>query len=124
MSAKPGKKMRYEKSAGAVVFRKENNRVLFLLLGYEHKSKYLGFPRGNIEPGESEKQAAMREIKEETGLDFRFIEGFRETANWFYRKEGDTVNKSVILFLAEAGPGAEKISEEHVANRCRRFERP
>lgn len=114
--------MKHEKSAGAVVFRKENSKILYLFLDYKHKSEYLGFPRGSIERGESEKKTAKREVKEETGLDVNFIEGFREVVHWFYRREGDTVSKNLILFLAEAKSDQVKISEEHVGYKWLTFE--
>ncbi|UCG95637.1 MAG: NUDIX domain-containing protein [archaeon] len=115
--------MKHENSAGAVVFRKDKDgRILYLLLGYEHKSKYLGFPRGNIEQDETEKQTAMREVKEETGLNVRFLEGFREKVHWFYRREGDTVSKTLVLFLAEAESDQVTVSEEHVGYKWLTFE--
>lgn len=114
--------MRYERSAGAVIFRKENNVILYLFLEYKYKSEYIGFPRGSIEPGESEKEAARREVKEETGLEIKFMEGFREAVHWFYRKEGETVSKNLVLFLAEAMPGEVRISEEHVGYKWLKFE--
>lgn len=114
--------MKHEKSAGAVVFRKDNEAIVYLFLDYKHKSEYLGFPRGSIEQGESEKQAARREVKEETGLDVEFIEGFREVMHWFYRREGDTVSKNVVLFLAQAKSDQVRVSEEHVGYRWLTFE--
>ena len=114
--------MKHEKSAGAVVFRKENGKILYLLLDYSYRSEYLGFPRGGVEPGESEKEAARREIKEETGLDVNFIEGFKETVHWFYRRDGDTVSKTLVLFLAEAKSDKVIVSEEHVGYEWLTFE--
>lgn len=105
--------MRYERSAGAVVFKRESNKTLYLLLKYKHKSTYYGFPRGNMEGGEEEKEAARREIKEETNLDVEFVGDFRETTSWFYRRDGDTISKRVVFFLAEAKPGKVEISHEH-----------
>ena len=54
--------MAIEKSAGAVVFHRGKQTEYLLLL-----STYWGFPKGRIEPGEDERTAALREIKEETG---------------------------------------------------------
>jgi len=105
--------MKYERSAGAVVFRRENGKILYLLLEYRHKSEYCGFPRGGIEPGESEKEAALREIREETGLEVEFVEGFKEVMHWFYRRDGEIVSKKVVLFLAEAKSDKVILSEEH-----------
>ncbi len=114
--------MKHEKSAGAVVFRKENGTILYLFLDYKHKSEYLGFPRGSVEQGETEKQAARREIREETGLGVEFIDGFREKVHWFYRRDGETVSKNLVLFLALAGSSSVNISEEHVGYEWLTFE--
>jgi len=114
--------MIHEKSSGAVVFKKENNTIMYLLLNYDYKSQYLGFPRGGVEQGESEKQAAIREIKEETSLDVRFIDGFKEQVHWFYRKDGQTVSKRLVLFLAEAKSDNVILSREHVGYEWLAFE--
>jgi 8-oxo-dGTP pyrophosphatase MutT (NUDIX family) len=64
-----------EFSAGTLIFRKEKEQALFLLI-YSNRNKIWGFPKGHIEPGEDEKDAVLREIKEETGIsDLRFISG-------------------------------------------------
>ena len=114
--------MIHEKSAGAVVFRRNGGQTLYLLLEYKHKKEYYGFSRGNVEEGEDEKETARREIKEETNLDVNFVEGFKETVNWFYRRDGDVVSKKAIFFLAEARPGEVKISDEHVGYKWLPFE--
>ncbi|MCD6398429.1 MAG: NUDIX domain-containing protein [Candidatus Aenigmarchaeota archaeon] len=115
--------MIHEKSSGAVVFRRDSDgKILYLLLKYHYKSDYYDFPRGNVEEGESEEEAAKREIKEETGLDVNFIGDFREVVSWFYRREGEVVNKKVIFFLAEAKTGEVKISEEHIGYEWLPFE--
>lgn len=78
--------MPIEKSVGVVVFRKENNENLFLLLHYE--SGHWGFPKGHIEKGESIKQTAIRETEEETGItDLDFKKDFKEWIKYFYRRK-------------------------------------
>jgi 8-oxo-dGTP pyrophosphatase MutT (NUDIX family) len=94
--------MPFEHSAGAVVFRKEGGKPVFLLLHYQFKSEYWDFPRGKIEAGENAAQAALRETCEETGLHAVPVPGFKEAIAWFYRREGRNIRKDVIYFLAEA----------------------
>jgi 8-oxo-dGTP pyrophosphatase MutT (NUDIX family) len=101
-----------EKSCGAVVFLK-NTEVKYLLLHYE--AGHWDFVKGNVEPNESEKDTVIRELQEETGIaDARFIEGFREKIEYFYRRQGATVHKEVIFFLIETHTEKVKLSYEHV----------
>jgi len=66
-----------KRSAGAVVFFKEGEKILYLLL---RAYKNWDFPKGEIEPGEDELEAAKREVAEETGLtDLKFYDDFIET---------------------------------------------
>lgn len=88
----------YEKSCGAVVFRRlgEDFRVLLVK---NRNGKYWGFPKGHIEDGENEVETAKREILEETGLNVIIYNDFRETG--IYRPYGKTTKK-VVFFLAES----------------------
>jgi 8-oxo-dGTP pyrophosphatase MutT (NUDIX family) len=106
--------MLVEKSAGAVVFRKENG-IKFLLLKYKFKSEYWDFPRGNIEKGEKAEDTAKREIEEETGIkDLKFLKNFKQKVKWFYRRENKLISKEVIYFLAQTDEKEVRISEENV----------
>ena len=58
-------------SAGVVVVRPDGDEWLFLLL---RAFRYWDFPKGMMEPGETPMQAALREVKEETGFDISFLE--------------------------------------------------
>ena len=101
-----------EKSCGAVVFLK-NTEVNYLLLRYG--AGHWDFVKGNVEPNESEKETVIRELQEETGIvDARFIEGFREKIEYFYRRQGATIHKEVIFFLIETHTQKVKLSYEHV----------
>ena len=102
-----------EKSAGAVVFRVENNQRVYLLLHYT--GGHWDFPKGNIERGETEEQTTKREIQEETGIThIAFVSGFKEKIKYFYRREGQQIVKEVIYFLAETKTSDVKVSFEHV----------
>lgn len=107
--------MAQEKSAGAIIFRKENDDIKFLLLHYKLTTDYWDFPRGNIEKGETEQITAAREIEEETGItQVSFIPGFTEKAQWFYRRKGEIIHKQVTIFLAETTQEQIALSKEHI----------
>lgn len=88
-------KMKREISAGAVVFRKENRNILFLILHYASASSrsassgkkdgHWDFVKGHIEEGESVEETIRREAEEETGIkDLNFIEGFKENIKYTF----------------------------------------
>ena len=62
------KRMIREKSCGALVYRKKQDKVELLLIKHRNGGHW-SFPKGHVESGENEYQTALREIKEETGLD-------------------------------------------------------
>ena len=101
-----------ETSAGIVLFRKEESKILFLLLHYP--SGHWDFVKGKMEQGESTHQTAIRETKEETGItDITFIENFEEWIEYNFKHQGELVQKKVVFFLAETKTKEIKISHEH-----------
>lgn len=113
MTRRRAKNFRRARSAGAVIFRNGNARK-YLLLQYETEKEYWGFPKGIVEQGENEEDAARREITEEAGITaVTFAPGFQEHIHYFFREAGTLVSKDVIYFLAEARADAVKISAEH-----------
>jgi bis(5'-nucleosidyl)-tetraphosphatase len=103
-----------EYSAGAIIFRKEKETFLFLLLHYEEG--HWGAAKGHVEKGESLEETALREIREETGLtELRFVPGFKTENHYFYRTKGELSSKTVTFFLVEALSGEVKLSFEHVS---------
>jgi len=102
-----------EHSAGAVLFRKEEVQVFYLLLHYEEG--HWGSSKGHIEKGETIEETARREIREETGLtDLQFSAGFKETNKYFFIAEGQRIFKTVVFLLAETRTKKIKISFEHI----------
>jgi len=105
-----------EISAGAIVYRidEKSRKPKYLLLHYG--SGHWDFVKGHIEGRETEEETLRREAKEEAGLtDLKLIKGFREKLGYFYNKDGSTVAKDVIFFLAETNiaEGDVKLSFEH-----------
>ena len=104
--------MPIEKSAGAVIFRKEKDTIEYLLLHYQ--AKHWDFSKGNIEKGEKLEDTVRREVKEETGIEnIKFALGFKEAIKYFYKLKGRNIFKIVTFFLAETKTKEVKISWEH-----------
>ena len=105
--------MKKVRSAGAIVFYRDEAEYKFLLLQYI--GKYWEFARGHIDPGEAEMETARREIIEETGLgNLKFLSNFKTQSIWQYERAGMGVDKKVTLFLAESFDYKVKISSEHI----------
>jgi len=102
-----------ETSSGVVLFRKENEKILFLLLHYP--SGHWDFVKGKMESGESPHETAIRETKEETGInDVKFLDYFEEWIQYNFQFEGELVQKKVVFFLGETKTKEIKISHEHL----------
>ena len=102
-----------ETSAGIVIFRKENSKNLFLLLRYP--SGHWDFVKGKMEKDESTHETAVRETKEETGIeDVSFLENFEEWIDYNFQYQGELVQKKVVFFLAETKTKEIEISHEHL----------
>lgn len=93
--------MTYEYSCGAVVFTMVDGVPHYLLIRQNDQPEGChGFPKGHMEPGETEEQTALREIYEEVGLRVRLLEGFRAVEDYALPYPPDT-RKQVTFFLAE-----------------------
>lgn len=102
--------MKQEKSCGAVIFREENTKRYYLIL--KSTQGHTTLCKGHVEGDETERQTAVREIREETGLTVDFLDGFREVIT--YSPSPDCV-KDVVFFLARASGGALACQPEEVA---------
>ncbi len=102
-----------ETSAGIVLFRKEDSKILFLLMHYP--SGHWDFVKGKMEEGESTHETAIREAKEETGItDITFLENFEEWIKYDFQYQGELVHKKVVFFFAETKTKEVMISHEHL----------
>lgn len=114
--------MKSEKSAGFIVFRKGQLGPEYLLI--QNSSKFFwDFPKGLVEAEEDERRAALRELEEESGLtDVKVVDGFQETAEYYYTFDGERVHKELVMFLAEAVSVDVKLSWEHSRFEWLRFD--
>ena len=90
--------MQIEKSCGGVVFTRQNGQIHYVII--RHLGGHWGFPKGHMEPGETEQQTALREIREEVGLGCTLLHDFRRQEQYPLPKKPGTV-KQVVYFLAE-----------------------
>ncbi len=111
--------MTFEKSCGAIVYRKHHGNTEILLIKHIN-SGHWSFPKGHMEAMESEEETALREVKEETGIDILLDPTFRETVTYFPRKD---TRKEVVYFIAMARsfdctPQADEIAEVRWVDIC------
>jgi mutator protein MutT len=90
--------------AGAVTFRKNENRIEFLVLrSKKDPSKWI-FPKGHIEPGESAESAATRELQEEAGVTGKNI-GFLGVLEFVYDQKILNVKYFLHEYTGSSGSG-------------------
>jgi 8-oxo-dGTP pyrophosphatase MutT (NUDIX family) len=62
-------------------------------------------PKGNLEPGERPEETALREVREETGIEGRLVEKLGDVKYTYTRRDGTRVFKIVSFYLMRAGRG-------------------
>jgi 8-oxo-dGTP diphosphatase len=91
--------MTREFSAGGIVFNKKGQVLVIKNASMRDKRKiYFGFPKGRLDEKESNKNAALREVKEETGIDAEIIEKVGES-KYVFTFNGEKIFKVVTIFL-------------------------
>lgn len=100
--------LKKEKSCGCIIIK--NGKVLLV---YEKNRNFWGFPKGHVEKGKTEIETALREVKEEVGLDVDIDVAKRYTLNYIIRNE---IDKTTVLYIAK--PKNEKlvVQENEIEN--------
>ena len=88
--------MKFEKSCGAIVFTEVNGERRYVVI--RSNGGDYGCPKGHMEAGETEKMTALREVREEVGLNVTLVEGFRQE-EWYNLPNKPGVRKLVVYFL-------------------------
>ncbi len=112
LAAKPKPRARQEFSAGFILFRNAAQGPLFLLLDY---GKHWDYAKGHLEEGETAWQAAVRELREETGIrQVDRVGKFQRDMHYVFRspKKG-IVHKTVTYFLGRTRAEKVEVSDEH-----------
>ena len=105
-----------EKSCGLVVFNKNN----ILLLKYSNNKEqgeggHWDFPKGHVEPNETEIETALRELEEETGINqVELVDNFRHSINYTFFRKSKPIPKEVVFFLASTIEKEVRLSHEHI----------
>ena len=108
-------------SAGAILFRDTRGKREYLLL--KSRPGDWEFPKGGVEGEEELQQTAIREVKEEAGIDdFRLLDGFRREYDYVFQANGDTIHKTVHLFVAKSFETSADLSHEHSDHQWRDYE--
>ena len=89
--------MKTEKSCGCIVL--EGNKVLLISAKDDNGNLFWSFPKGHQEIGETDIETAIRETKEETGLDVEIKDTAPIKTGHFVH--GGTVYKNILLFIAK-----------------------
>lgn len=104
--------MEYVKSCGAVVFTHKDGETHYVIIR-AHNGEY-GFPKGHMEPGETELETALREIAEEVGLKPAFVTGFRKEIQYEFPSKPN-LTKIAVYYLAEFSDQSLTIQPEEVS---------
>jgi len=91
---------RTEFSAGGVVVRDGECVVIVPTRRAADGSKVLALPKGHPDPGESAEDAALREVREEAGVEGRLAGKLGDVRYW-YMRGGRRIAKVVTFFLLE-----------------------
>jgi 8-oxo-dGTP pyrophosphatase MutT (NUDIX family) len=102
VSARPP--LEREFSAGGLVVRRMRGRPYIAAVRVKDGT-VLALPKGHIEPGESGAETAIREVREETGVDSSLVEKLDDIRYW-YTREGTRVFKVVSFFLLSYRSGS------------------
>lgn len=106
-----------ETSAGGVVYRLQAGGALFLLIRDSYQN--WGFPKGHLESGERAEDAALREVREETGIDDLALRGRIETIDWYFRFRGQLIHKVCHFYLMETAQATTNPQHAEGITACR-----
>lgn len=103
--------LKKEKSCGAIVYRFNDNATEILLIKNKN-GEHWAFPKGHIEAGETERETALREVREETGYNICIEGRFRVSVT--YKPKPD-ITKEVVYFIGSVISGEMSPQEEEIS---------
>ncbi|NTU47324.1 NUDIX domain-containing protein [Candidatus Roizmanbacteria bacterium] len=95
--------IKYETSAGGIIYKKEGEKILWLITQHsQHKG--WGFPKGLVGDtvkNEPKADAALREVKEEGGIEAKIVNPEPIEVTYSYQFQSILVKKNVFYYLME-----------------------
>lgn len=98
--------LRQQTSSGGVIFRRHSNDYEVVLVSVRGGRSWC-LPKGIIDKGETPETAAVREVKEETGLSGSIVDRLGDISYWYYiKKQNAKCRKTVHFYLMEYVSGS------------------
>ncbi len=99
----PDMKVKFQTSAGGIVYKKEGDEVLWLITQHSQHKGWT-FPKGLVgdkNKNENEETAALREVEEEGGVKVKIVNPQPLTASYAFKLDGFLIKKTVYYYLME-----------------------
>ena len=113
-------RIKFEVSAGGLVLRRRVGSGFDVLLIGRGEPRVWSLPKGHVEANETNEEAALREVREETGCYGEILEKLSEIAYWFYinqRKHKKSVHFYLMRYLS-----GDTADHDHEADEAAWFE--
>ncbi|CAB4879930.1 unannotated protein [freshwater metagenome] len=122
MASRRGSKTELEFSAGGVVVRVAGDGAQCVVIVPSRRAaggrRVLALPKGHPDGDETPEQAALREVREETGVEAEIVEPL-ETIGYWYQRDGRRIRKSVAFFLLRHLAGDPEVHRDHEIDEAR-----
>jgi 8-oxo-dGTP pyrophosphatase MutT (NUDIX family) len=112
-------RIKYEVSAGGLVLRRNGADLEALLIG-RGMPRVWSLPKGHVEARETHEQAALREVREETGCWAEILSKLSDISYWFYLNR--TKHKKSVHFYLMNYLSGDTANHDHEVDEARWFE--